>query len=299
VYLDENDVERLLSPEDAVREVESALLRLAGGAAHCLPRSRLAFDAGALTAAQAVDAELGLAGSRTTASAGTRSSALLTLFGAGTADPVAVVEASRIARLAAAGASAVAARHLANRGARSLGVIGCGPHARAQVDAIRVALPAIERVVAYCRTDASLRSFCDEVGAEAAESSQDTAEQDVVVTATTSRDPVLRGEWLREGALLCAVGADGPGRRELDNVVLERAAFVCCESVRQARLEATDLIEPVETGSLDWLEVHELQEVAAGAVSGRLSSRDVVVFTSTGLAAWDLALGALAASRSV
>ena len=121
---------------------------------------------------------------------------------------------------------------------------------------------------------------------------------DVVVTATTSRDPVLRGDWLEPGALVCAVGANVPHHRELDNLVLERAAFVCCDSKEQARLESGDLIEPVESGVLDWLEVHELQEVVAGDVSGRSSPDDIVVFKSNGLAAWDVALAAEAVERA-
>ena len=96
------------------------------------------------------------------------------------------------------------------------------------------------------------------------------------MTVTTSRDPVLRGDWLRDGALVCAVGANDPAARELDNAVLERATFVCCDSREQARLESGDLIEPVERGVLDWLEVHELQEVVAGEVAGaqRAGRRD-------------------------
>jgi ornithine cyclodeaminase/alanine dehydrogenase len=120
----------------------------------------------------------------------------------------------------------------------------------------------------------------------------------VVVTATTSRDPVLRGEWLRAGALVCAVGANDGRKRELDNVVLERAAFVCCDSVDDAKLESADLIEPVGSGVLDWLEVHELQEVVAGEVAGRQSDEDVVVFKSNGLAAWDVAVAAAAVERA-
>ena len=82
------------------------------------------------------------------------------------------------------------------------------------------------------------------------------------------------------------------GRRELDNAVLERASFVCCDSVDQAKLESGDLIEPVEQGILDWLEVHELQEVVAGEVHGRQSDDDIVLFKSNGVAAWDVAAGA-------
>jgi ornithine cyclodeaminase/alanine dehydrogenase-like protein (mu-crystallin family) len=115
---------------------------------------------------------------------------------------------------------------------------------------------------------------------------------------TTSRDPVLRGEWLRPGALVCAVGANEARRRELDNVVLERAAFVCCDSREQARVESGDLIEPIAARLLDWLEVHELQEVVAGELEGRQAPDDIVVFKSNGLAAWDVAIGAVAIEKA-
>ena len=118
------------------------------------------------------------------------------------------------------------------------------------------------------------------------------------MTVTNSPDPVLRGEWLRDGVLVCAVGANRPGARELDGVVLERAAFICCDSREQALLESADLIEPVGRGLLDWRHVHELQEVVAGEVRGRESDTDVVLFKSNGLAAWDVAIGAAALERA-
>jgi len=209
-----------------------------------------------------------------------------------------VIEADKLGQLRTGAASGVAAKFLAREGATSLGVIGCGWQARTQVACIREALPGIERVVAYCRSEDKLKKFCKEVGAEPGETNRDAAQQDVVVTATTSKDPVLRGEWLREGALVCAIGANDPRRRELDNVVLERAAFVCCDSVEQSRHESGDLIEPVEAGVLDWLEVHELQEVIAGELPGRQADDDVVLFKSNGLAAWDVAIGAVALEKA-
>ena len=97
---------------------------------------------------------------------------------------------------------------------------------------------------------------------------------------------------------MCAIGANRPRARELDNVVLERAALVCCDSREQARLESADLIEPVESGALDWLEVQELQEVVAGGLPGRQSETDIVVFKSNGLAAWDVAISAEVVGRA-
>jgi alanine dehydrogenase len=214
------------------------------------------------------------------------------LFDTESTDPVAVIEADKLGQLRTGAASGVAAKYLARAGATSFGIIGCGWQARSQVGAIRAALPSLETVVAYCRSEERLAEFCAEVGAEAGESHRDAAAQDVVVTVTTSKDPVLRGEWLDPGALVCAVGANDPLRRELDNAVVERAAFVCCDSCEQSRKESGDLIKPVDQGVLDWLEVHELHEVVAGEVPGRASEDDIVVFKSNGIAAWDLAVGA-------
>ena len=80
--------------------------------------------------------------------------------------------------------------------------------------------------------------------------------------------------------------------------MLERATFVCCDSVEDARLESADLVEPVESGVLDWLEVHELHEVVAGELRGRQADDDIVVFKSNGLAAWDVAVAAAAVERA-
>jgi alanine dehydrogenase len=95
------------------------------------------------------------------------------------------------------------------------------------------------------------------------------------------------------------MGANRIESRELDNAVLERAAFVCCDSKEQARLEAGDLVEPVERGVLDWLEVHELAEVVSGETVGRGQEDDVILFKSLGIAAEDLAVAKLVYDRAL
>jgi alanine dehydrogenase len=298
LYLSESDVESLLTPTDALPVVEECFRRLAGGVVENRPRQRIPADEGYLAVMPAVDAELGYAGLKSYAVAAGAAAFAVLLFDVGDGSFAAVIEADLLGRLRTGAASGVAVKYLARPGAGSLGVIGCGRQAEFQVAAIRAALPALERVVAYCRTPASLAAFCKRTGAEPGESPSDAAAADIVVTATSSRDPVLRGDWLREGALVCAIGANQPSSRELDNVVLERASFVCCDSIEQARLESADLIEPVASGVLDWLEVHELQEVVAGELPGRQSDRDIVVFKSNGIAAWDIAIGAAALERA-
>src|SRR5689334_22624692 len=261
---------------------------MAAGSVENRPRYRLGLEEGALAVMAAADLELGYAGAKVYAGFREGARFVVLLFRADSPELVAVIEADRLGQLRTGAASGVAAKYLARSGVRSLGLIGCGWQAQSQLAAIRAALPSLERVVAYCRTAERLAAFCDEYGAEAGESHRDAGECDVVVTVTTSKDPVLRGEWLRPGALVCAVGANDGRRRELDNAVLERAAFVCCDSREDSQKESGDLIEPVAQGILDWLEVHELHEVVAGEVHGRSSDDDVVLFKSNGIAAWDL-----------
>ncbi len=298
LYLTEQDVAELLTPGDAVEAIEACFRRMAAGAVENRPRYRLRLDEGALAVMSAADLELGYAGAKVYAGFRDGARFVVLLFAAGAPELVAVIEADTLGQLRTGAASAVAAKHLARSGARSLGLIGCGWQAESQLACIRAAVPEIERVVAYCRNDERRRTFCEEHGAEPGESHRDPATCDVVVTVTTSPDPVLRGEWLEPGALVCAVGANDGHRRELDNVVLERAAFVCCDSIENAKLESADLIEPVTSGVLDWLEVHELQEVVAGAEAGRQSDEDVVLFKSHGLAAWDVAAAAAVVERA-
>ena len=298
LYLRESDIEQLLSPEDAVEAVEGCFRRMAAGQVELRPRFRLGLKPGVLNVMAASDLELGLAGLKTYGVSEGGAKFVVVLFAVDHAEVLALIEADKLGQLRTGAASAVAARHLAKQGAKSLGVIGTGWQAETQVQCMRAALPELERVVAYSRNEEALAAFCARFGAEAGEYLKDAAEMDVVVTITSSKDPVLRGEWLKPGALVCAVGANRIQSRELDNAVLERAAFVCCDSKEQAKIEAGDLAEPVERGVLDWLEVHELAEVVGGELEGRAHDDDIVLFKSLGIAAEDLAVGALVLERA-
>jgi ornithine cyclodeaminase/alanine dehydrogenase-like protein (mu-crystallin family) len=290
LYLTEADVAALLTPEDAIAAVADCFARLASGEIDNRPRARQKVDGGVFAVMSAVDHGQHLAGVKSYAWVPDGTPFVVCLFDLRVGELVAVIEADKLGQLRTGAASAVAATYLARDDELSLGVLGCGWQAESQVQCIREAV-AIKRVVAYCRTEENLARFCRKVGAEAGETHRDAGEQDIVVTVTTSRDPVLRGEWLKPGALVCAVGANDRRARELDNAVLERASFICCDSVEQAKLESGDLIEPVEQGILDWLEVHELQKVVGGEIQGRQSPDDIVLFKSNGLAAWDVAIG--------
>ena len=292
LYVTEAQVEELFTPADARSAVHASLERLARGAVENPPRVRAELPGGVFAVMPCVDHELGYAGLKTYAWLPAGTPFLVVLFSIERAALAAVVEADLLGQRRTAAASAVAAQVLARDGASSLGVIGYGRQAASHVVALREALPALERVLVHGPDADRLAAFCEAHHCEAAADYRETAECDVVVTVTTAKDPVLRGEWLRPGALVLAIGANDPKARELDNVVLERATLVCTDSRAQAREEAGDLIGPVGAGVLDWLEVQELQDVVTGEQPVRGSDDDIVLFKSNGLAAWDLASAA-------
>jgi alanine dehydrogenase len=274
VHVTEAQVAELLTPTEALAAVEQSFVRLARGAVDNPPRVRADLPGGVLAVMPCVDRELGYAGSKLYVWLPAGTSFLVVLFSLETAELVAVLEADTLGQRRTAAASAVAALRLARTGARTLGVFGAGRQAAAHVAALRDALPSIEQVHVAGR------------GASLAER-RAAGGCDIVVTATTSKEPVLRGEWLSEGAFVCGVGANDPGSRELDDAVLERASFLCCDSRQQSQLEAGDLI-----GRVDWETVRELQDVVSGASPGRTDDREIALFKSNGLAAWDLAAAA-------
>jgi alanine dehydrogenase len=274
-YVTEAQVAELLTPAEAFAAVEDSFRRLARGAVDNPPRVRAELPDGVFAVMPCVDRELGYAGLKTYAWLPGGTPFLVVLFSIAEATLTAVVEAELLGRLRTAAASAVAATHLARPGARTLGVFGTGRQATAHVDALRAALPSL----AVVRLAGRHAGLADRRAAAAC---------DVVVTATTAREPVLHGEWLSEGAFVCAVGANDPASRELDDAVFERASFVCCDSREQSRLESGDLI----AAPIDWASVHELQDVVAGALPGRTDDATIAVFKSNGLAAWDLAAAA-------
>ena len=201
-----------------------------------------ALEHGALAVMAAADLGLGYAGAKVYAGFREGARFVVLLFRTDRPELVAVIDADKLGQLRTGAASAVAARHLARAGCveprrhrlRLAGGDAGGVHPRraARDRARRRLLP--DRGVAARVLRAQRRG-----GRREPRATRPTC--DVVVTVTSSPDPVLRGEWLRPGALVCAVGANDGRRRELDNVVLERAAFVCCDSLEDARLESADL----------------------------------------------------------
>ena len=113
---------------------------------------------------------------------------------------------------------------------------------------------------------------------------------EIVSTATTAQQPVVRGECLQPGAHVNAIGANSANRRELDDEAIRRATLIAVDSLEQSRKESGDLIQGLANLGRGWESVIELHSVVAGKHPGRSSADQITLFKSHGIALWDVAV---------
>jgi len=207
---------------------------------------------------------------------------------------LAMLEADHLGRIRTGAASGVATAYMARTDAARVGVIGTGRQARTQLEAVAAVRPLRgarvfgrdqERCEAFTKEMTARLGF-EVISADRAESTVRGA--DVVITATSSRDPVIRGEWLEPGTHVNAIGANMLNRRELDDASLARAALIAVDTIEQAKEEAGDLVQGLDAIQGGWSSVIELHEIVAGARPGRSTARDLTIFKSSGIALWDV-----------
>jgi ornithine cyclodeaminase/alanine dehydrogenase-like protein (mu-crystallin family) len=204
-------------------------------------------------------------------------------------EPLAFLNASAITEIRTAAVSAVATRALAREDSRELAILGAGVQARSHLEALR-AVRDFERVRIYSRTPEHARSLAEEGGAEAVDTAEEAVRgADVVVTATSSPEPVLERAWLENGVHINAVGACLPYMRELDSQTVADAAFFT-DRRESAENEAGDYVIALKEGAIQPGHIRaELGEVLAGAASGRTTDDEITIYESLGIAIEDLA----------
>jgi ornithine cyclodeaminase len=230
--------------------------------------------------------------------------ATIVLLDTSTGELLALMDGRFITEARTAAVSAVSTKMLARHDAGVLAIIGSGVQARSHLEAIsrvrklrelRVWSPSRDRREQFA-TDMQkhVRAAID-VRDSAAEA---VAGADVIVLATSARDPVVRSDWIDEGAHVCAVGACRPDQREMDTALITRAR-VFVDSRAGAVAEAGDLVLPIAEGAFDAGRIAgELGEVISGAVPGRTGPSDVTIFKSLGMAVEDVAAAHLAYARA-
>lgn len=230
---------------------------------------------------------------------------VVVLFDGTDGRPLALMDAASITAIRTAAVSGVATRTLARRDARVLLVVGSGVQGRTHIDAL-LAVHAFERVVVWSRTSAHAEALADASARRhgvRVDASGDLAasagQADVICTVTASRDPVLRGEWLRPGTHVNAVGASVPTARELDTDAVRRAELFV-DRRESALSEAGDVLIPMREGAIAASHIRaELGEVLVGRAGGRSGDEAITLFKSLGLAVEDLACAHYLHERAV
>lgn len=294
LLLREQDVTELLDMNTAIEAVEEVLRDQAEGLATNRPRYRVAMPASQLHVLAAGDKRLGVTGLKvyTASRKGTRF--LVLLYDAESGDMLAMIEADRLGQMRTGAASGVATKYMSRESAGTLGVYGTGWQAESQMMAV-CAVRRIKSIKVYGRNGERREAFARKMTAllrtevTAVASPEETARGcSIIVTATSAREPVLKGEWIEPGAHLNVVGSNFLSKAEIDVQAVRRASVIAVDSIEQSKIEAGDLMPAIERGVITWESVTELGRIVAGRDRGRTSEDDITLFKSNGIALEDI-----------
>lgn len=218
---------------------------------------------------------------------------LIELVDPETGFPIAVMDGTWITNMRTGAAGGVATKYLARKDSKILGLVGAGMQALTQLMAIKEVMD-IEEVKVACRTCTHRESFAkmisDRYGlnARAVDTIQEAVEgSDVISTTTPSRAPIIKRSWVDDGTHINAMGADAPGKQELESHLIEKSKIVI-DCWKQAS-HSGEINIPVREGTIRKSDVHaRIGEIVNGTKPGRESDTEITVFDSTGLAVQDI-----------
>ncbi len=295
LLLREKDVTELLDIQTAMEAVEEVLRHQAEGKATNRSRYRVAMPTSQLHVMAAGDKQLGVYGLKTYTASRKGVRFLVLLYDADSGDMLAIMEADRLGQLRTGAASGVATKYMARQDAETVGIYGTGWQAESQLMAVCGAR-TIKQVKAYSRTPEKRERFAEKMSAllNIEVVPVDTPEaaarnQAIIITITSGREPVLKGEWLAPGTHINAAGSNFLSKAEVDMEAVRRAAVIAVDSLEQSKLEAGDLLPAIDRGIISWESVTELGRIVAGFEKGRCEDDDITLFKSNGIALEDIA----------
>jgi alanine dehydrogenase len=221
--------------------------------------------------------------------------------------PIAIMGGTGITDICTGAAGGVAAKYLARKDSRIVGLVGAGAQARTQLMALCTLYESLEEVRVWSRTKETRKAFTDVmrpvctnisrlVPVEQAENAVRGA--DIVVTTTPSTVPVVLNDWVSQGMHINCIGADEPARQELDSAILKGAKIVV-DDLEQAS-HGGEINVPLKQGIIKPKDVWgEIGEIVAGVKKGRTSSDEITVFASTGLAIQDAVTANIAYKKAL
>jgi len=294
LLIKENHVSELLDMNTAMSAVEEVLRDQAEGAATNRPRYRVAMPSSQLHVMAAGDKRLGIVGLKAYTASHKGARFLVMLYESESGGLLAIIEADKLGQMRTGAASGVATKFMAREDARTVGIYGTGWQAESQLMAVCNARQ-INVIKAYGRNAERREAFAQKMSSElnvevipVANAEEAARGMDIVITITTAREPVLRGEWVEPGAHINVTGSNFLSKSEIDVEAIRRASVIAVDSIEQSKMEAGDLMPAIERGVISWESVIELGQIVAGRVKGRTSRDDITLFKSNGIALEDI-----------
>jgi alanine dehydrogenase len=296
LLLTEEDVRQLLTMDMALEAVEQVLRKMALDEAVNIPRARSQTDHAMLHVMSGAAKTLGVMGYKAYSTSRKGSHFHVGLFDGKTGALTALVQADYLGQIRTGAASGVATQYMARPDAQEVGLFGSGKQARTQLQAV-CRVRKIRQVQIYSPNDEHRNRFADDMSrvcqceiVPVPRPEMAAEDKDIIITATSSREPVLNGHWIAEGTHLNVIGSNFLGKAEVDDVTVRRCDSIVVDSKDQARLEAGDFVQALEEGAIHWADIHELGQVIVGRYTGRAHPEDVTMFKSLGIALEDIAV---------
>jgi len=229
--------------------------------------------------------------------------ALIILISPETGAPVAIMDGTYLTDIRTGAAGGIAAKYLARKDSKIIGLVGAGNQARTQLEALCEVFEP-ETVKINSRTKESceqfIREMTDFVPCEIRyeDSIEKVCDCDILVTTTPTRKPIVKASWIKEGTHINAIGADAVGKEELDPELLIRSKIVVDDIVQA--LHSGEVNVPLSKHYISENDIHaQLGEVIVGLKPGRTSEEEITIFDSTGLAIQDVATAHMVYERAV
>jgi len=223
-----------------------------------------------------------------------------------TGAPKAIMGGTWITALRTGAAGAIAAKYLANPNPKTVGFVGAGTQARTQLMGLQIVFKTIEEVRVWDINEKAALKYAKEMKKNYSQTSicsvksiENAAQgADIIVTATPSRKPLVAAEWVDEGTHINCVGADAPGKQELDPAILVKSKIVVDDWSQSCH--GGEINVPLAKGIIKKKDVWgDICKIVAGLKPGRTSRNEITIFTSTGLAIQDAATANIAYQKAL
>jgi alanine dehydrogenase len=308
LYLTQDEVKQVLDMKSAFEAVEGGLREMGNKAIEMPPRVYLHFPKGVLIAMPAYMPKLNAAGTKlVTVHPDNKKDfnlpavqAKIVINSIENGSPLAIMDGTYITAVRTGAAGAVGIKYLSREDSKEVGICGLGVQGRSQIWGLMLVRPKIKKVKVYDIIPAVVGPFIDEMKKtypdvdfiQVKSAEEATKGSDIIITCTPSTTPFIKGEWLKNGVHVSAIGADVAAKRELETSVVKKANKLVVDFVPQAFVVG-DFAKPKEEGAISEKDIYaEIGEIVCGAKKGRTSPDEITLFKATGLAIEDVGTAA-------